>query len=162
VHVDPAKYLLIRLCLRKPGKWHRLNSLKYQRELGEDIATALEILCTSPKQNENAIKQEELDIIDLTLDETQLQDTTKFPSVSRWPQKYVVEGPSSMKIEDTLEQPCGDLSFFAQDHTHAELPELLECLSSEELRQLEKDLKIKKASRNVSCVSTLALSPMMC
>ena len=32
-------------------------------------------------------------------------------------------------------------------------------LSLEELKQLEKDLKMKKASRNVSCVSTLALSP---
>ena len=67
-----------------------------------------------------------------------------------------------MKIEGTFEQPCGDLSFFAQDHTHAELPELLECLSLDELRQLEKDLKIKKASRNVSCVSTLSLSPKEC
>jgi fanconi-associated nuclease 1 len=158
VHVDSAKYLLIRLCLRKSGKWHRLSSLKYQRELGEDIITALEILCTPPKQTESAIKQEELEVIDLTLDEMQLQDTIKSPSVSTWQQNYVAEGPSSMKMEDTFEQPPGDLSFFAQDHIHAELPELLECLSLEELRQLEKDLKIKKAGRNVSCIFTLAVS----
>jgi fanconi-associated nuclease 1 len=162
VRVDTAKYLLIRLCLRKPGKWHRLSSLKYQHELGNNITTALEILCSSPKKNVDAIKQEEQEIIDLTLDEMQLQDTTKLPSNSVWPQKCVVEGPSSMKIEDAFEQPCGDLSFFAQDHTHAELPELLECLSLDELRQLEKDLKIKKASRNVSCVPTLSLSPKEC
>jgi fanconi-associated nuclease 1 len=162
VCVDPAKYLLIRLCLRKPGKWHRLSSLNYQHELGKKFTTALEILCASPKHNVNAIKQEEQEIVDLTLDEMQLGDTTTVPSVSVWQQNYVVEGPSSMKVEDTFEQPCGDLSFFAQDHTYAELPELLECLSLEELRQLEKDLKIKKASRNVSSVFTLALSPKEC
>ena len=159
MHVDSAKYLLIRLCLRKPGKWHRLSSLKYQRDLGEDITTALETLCASPKQNEIAVKQE---VIDLTLDEMQLQDTIKFPSVSLWQEKHVLAGPSSMKIEDTFEHPCGDLSFFAKNHTHAELPELLECLSLEELKQLEKDLKIKRANRNVSCVSTLALSAEVC
>ena len=150
------------MCLRKPGKWHRLSSLKYQRELGEDITTGLETLCAPPKQNENAVKQEEQEVIDLTLDEMQLQDTIKFPSVSLWQKKHFMAGPSSMKIEDTFEQPCGDLSFFAQNHTHAELPELLECLSLEELRQLEKDLKIKKANRNVSRVSTLALSAEVC
>jgi Fanconi-associated nuclease 1 len=58
-------------------------------------------------------------------------------------------------MEDISEQPCGDLSFFAQDHTHAELPELLECLSLEELRQLAKDMKIRSTSLNVSQLSVL-------
>ena len=50
VHVDSTKYLLIRLCLRKPGRWHRLNSLRYQHELREDITTVLETLCVHPGQ----------------------------------------------------------------------------------------------------------------
>ena len=68
-------------------------------------------------------------------------------------------GPSSIKVEDISEQPCGDLSFFAQDHTQAELLELLECLSLEELRQLAKDMKIRSTSLNVSYVSVLVLKP---
>lgn len=151
VHIDAAKYLLIRLCLRKTGKWHRLNSLKYQHELGEEIATALETLCVYPRQyltEECPIKQEEREIIDPTLDEI---DTMK-PSFPLSEQSVVEAGPSSIKIEDLSlsEQPCGDLSFFAQDHTHAELSELLECLSLDELRRLGKDMKIRSFSLNVS------------
>jgi Fanconi-associated nuclease 1 len=154
VHIDAAKYLLIRLCLRKCGKWHRLNSLKYQHELGEEIATALETLCVYPRQyltEERPIKQEEREIIDLTLDEI---DTTK-PSFPLSEQSMAEAGPSSIKIEDLSlsEQPCGDLSFFAQDHTRAELSELLECLSLEELRRLGKDMKIRSFSLNVSNLS---------
>lgn len=161
MHADSAKYLLIRLCLRKPGKWHRLNSLKYQQELGEDITTALEMLCVYPKQcsaEELAIKPEEREIIDLTLDEMDLQSTMKSPAPLR-EQPKAEASPSSIKIEDISEQPCGDLSFFAQDNTQAELPELLECLTLEELRQLAKDMKIRSTSLNVSCVSVFVLKP---
>jgi Fanconi-associated nuclease 1 len=157
VQIDAAKYLLIRLCLRKSGKWHRLNSLKYQHELGEEIATALETLCIYPKQclaeghPIKQIKQEEREIIDLTLDEI---DTSE-PSFPLSEQSMAEAGPSSIKLEDLSlsEQPCGDLSFFAQDHTHAELSELLECLSLEELRRMAKDMKIRVFSLNVSDLS---------
>lgn len=152
MHVDPAKYLLTRLCLRKPGKWHRLSSLRYQHELGENIMAILEMLCVSSKPNTTEhceIKQEEQEIIDLTLHEMDLQDAMKPPQAPLLEPK-VEAGPSSIKIEDIPEQPCEDLSFFAQDHTYAGLPELLNCLSLEELRQLAKDMKIRKPSVNVS------------
>lgn len=153
VHVDPAKYLLTRLCLRKPGKWHRLSSLRYQHELGENIMAILEMLCVSSKPNiteHHAIKQEEQEIIDLTLHEMDLQDAMKPLPAPLLEQPKAEAGPSSIKIEDISEQSCGDLSFFAQDHTYAELPELLNCLSLEELRQLAKDMKIRKPCVNVS------------
>lgn len=153
-----AKYLLIRLCLRKSGKWHRLNSLKYQNELGEEIATALETLCVYPRQcltKEHPIKQEEREIIDLTVDEI---DTMK-PSYPLSEQSIAEAGPSSIKIEDLSlsEKPCGDLSFFAQDHTHAELSELLECLSLDELRRLGKDMKIRSFSLNRTAIEDLLI-----
>ena len=159
MHIDAAKYLLIRLCLRKPGKWHRLSSLRYQHELGEEITTTLETLCIHPRQDlteEHAIKQEEREIIDLTLDEIELPTTMK-PPAPLWEHPKAEAGPSSLKIEDNSEH-CGDLSFFAQDHTYAELPELLECLSLEELGQLAKDMKIRCASLNVSYLSILVLN----
>ena len=157
-HVDSARYLLIRLCLRKPGKWHRLSTLKYQHELGENIKVALDALCAAANQHPNeepVVKHEELEIIDLTLDDTELQNAVGHPAAL--PQHHNAEaGPSSIKTEDTLQQPCGDLSFFSQDHSHAELPELLECLTLEELRQVGKDMKIKKTSWNVCSIYTTA------
>jgi Fanconi-associated nuclease 1 len=154
VHIDAAKYLLIRLCLRKSGKWHRLNSLKYQHELGVEIESAIETLCVYPRQyltEERPIKQGEREIIDLTLDEI---DTMK-PSFPLPEQSMTKAGPSSIKLEDLSlsEQPCEDLSFFAKDHTHAELSELLACLSLEELRRLGKDMKIRSFGLNVSNLS---------
>ncbi|KAI0295465.1 VRR-NUC domain-containing protein [Russula brevipes] len=155
-----ARYLLIRLCLRKPGKWHRLSSLRYQHELGEKLMTALEVLCVYPKQypaEEHAIKQEEREIIDLTLDVMDLQDTMSSPPAPLWEQPKAEAGPSSIKIEDIPDQPCGDLSFFAQDHTHAELRELLECLSFEELRHLAKDMKIRKTNLNRAAIEGMLI-----
>jgi hypothetical protein len=44
---DAARYLLVRLCLRKEGKWHRLSDLKYEKELGSTgvILDAMNELC---------------------------------------------------------------------------------------------------------------------
>lgn len=46
-HVDAARYLLVRLALRKRDKWHRLSALKYERELGDPrcIVEAIDELC---------------------------------------------------------------------------------------------------------------------
>ncbi|TBU49163.1 VRR-NUC domain-containing protein [Dichomitus squalens] len=45
-----AKYLFCRLCLRKTDKWHRLSSLKYEQELGQNgILAAIELLCRGKK-----------------------------------------------------------------------------------------------------------------
>ena len=119
--------------------------------------TVLEMLCAHPRQNfttEHAIKQEEREIIDLTLDEVELPITMQ-PPAPFGEQPKARAGPSSIKVENISEQSCGGLSFFAQDHTHAELPELLECMSLEELRQLAKDMKIRNTNLNVSYFSML-------
>ncbi|KZT69818.1 hypothetical protein DAEQUDRAFT_241498 [Daedalea quercina L-15889] len=50
-----ARYLLVRLCLRKSDKWHRLSTLKYEGELGKNIRQAIAELCgkTAPLTSEN-------------------------------------------------------------------------------------------------------------
>ncbi|KAI9466069.1 VRR-NUC domain-containing protein [Lactarius psammicola] len=157
----PARYLFIRLCLRKPGKWHRLSTLRYQHELGENIKVALDTLCAAANQHpskEPVIKHEEREIIDLTLDDIQSQDAMGHPAALP-PYHNAEAGPSSIKIEDikiedALQQSCEDLSFFARDHSHAELTELLECLTLDELKQLAKDMKIKKTSWNRAAIES--------
>jgi Fanconi-associated nuclease 1 len=130
--------------------------LRYQHELGDNIKAALDTLCAAAKMKEPVVKHEEREIIDLTLDDdTPIHDAVGHPLAL--PQYHNAEaGPSSIKVEDTLQHQCGDLSFFAQDHSYAELPELLECLTLDELRQLAKDMKIKKTNGNVSNVPTTA------
>ena len=128
--------------------------------MGENIKVALDTLCAAANQHPNkepVVKHEEREIIDLTLDDTELQDAVGQPVTL--PHYHNTEaGPSSIKIEDTLQEPCGDLSFFAQDHSHAELPELLECLTLDELKELAKDMKVKKSGCNVSNIYTTAQS----
>ncbi|OBZ69277.1 hypothetical protein A0H81_10733 [Grifola frondosa] len=118
-----ARYLLLRLCLRKTDKWHRLGALHYEQELGDAIPTAIQELCSSrgllcaneeedikPKSKDNVkVKQE---VIDLTLD-----DYDKQP----------VPGPSTIcpiKCEPTPDVKLEpDYSVFAEDQN------MLHCMS---------------------------------
>ncbi|KAI0053972.1 hypothetical protein FA95DRAFT_1551753 [Auriscalpium vulgare] len=137
-----AKYLLIRLCLRKSGKWLRFSSLKYQSEIGATLEEALQALSANSNPE---VKQEEPEVVDLTFD-----DDDEYSSVA--PPRHPVKkeeisepqaGPSSMKLEDhALADQCGDLSFFVHDHVHASMPELLGCLRTDELKSLARDMKV--------------------
>ncbi|THH16142.1 hypothetical protein EW146_g4437 [Bondarzewia mesenterica] len=129
-----AKYLFIRLCLRKSDQWLRLDDLRYQDELGDNIASSLDELCRAAgRLKECLVKQEEQEIIDL--------DRTFDPTDCK-------AGPSSVKIEDT--EGVDDLSVFVVDHNSASLVELLECLRQTELREVAKDFKIKtQQNRNL-------------
>ncbi|KAI0062194.1 hypothetical protein BV25DRAFT_1916125 [Artomyces pyxidatus] len=146
-----AKYLLIRLCLRKHG-WLRQSSLKYQSELGSGISDALKVLCgDQPAVEEVAIKEEELEVIDLTFDEVEEDARAQNKTPTSTPVQPEA-GPSSIKMEEQAAavEACGDLSFFAEDHTHASLSELLECLTVEELKKLAKQMKVRATgSRHV-------------
>ncbi|OCH92080.1 hypothetical protein OBBRIDRAFT_886490 [Obba rivulosa] len=158
-----ARYLLIRLCLRKSNKWHRLESLKYQRELGDGIANAIRELsqtfttplgtslpgaepCKDVKvegiKTEFPVKEEEKEVIDLTLDE----DCKPEP------------GPSCLPLmppwhQRVLDKSSNDWSSsFADDETAASLQELLECLKVDELKKMVKDLKLKPSGSKRDCL----------
>ncbi|KAG2138284.1 hypothetical protein DEU56DRAFT_871302 [Suillus clintonianus] len=74
-----AKFLITKLLLRKFNAWHRLDSLKYEAEIGskEGLIQAIDEICFVPGQvkvdviNEGDTKMavEEREIIDLTLDD---------------------------------------------------------------------------------------------
>ena len=129
-----AKYLLVRLCLRKTEKWHRLSSLKYESELGDTILPALRELCGTAKrkgkQPEVKVKVEEPEIIDLTMDDEDDQP---------------VAGPSTQRLlsPEILPPPPAKLEFLAEDSGEASLRELLECLSLPELKEVAVTMKVK-------------------
>jgi Fanconi-associated nuclease 1 len=143
---DQARYLLIRLCLRKENKWHRLDQLKYQQEIGDksNIVKAIKELCggrdndTETQQVE--VKQEERDIIDLTLDDDE-ESAPVAPKVEEAPP--VEEQPSAGPSRTSLTKNSDARIVFAEDESQITLPELLNCLSVDELKKLGKQLKLK-------------------
>lgn len=140
---DSAKYLLVRLCLRKHDQWIRKNDLKYHRELGDNLSGAMRELCSAaqcrPVVPDPAVKIEEPDIIDLTFDdEGPLADSSKIK----------LEEPSATSpISQLPVDP--NYTAFADDDSKADLRQLLSCLKREELHDLAKERKIKPAGFNV-------------
>lgn len=135
--VDASRYLLVRLALRKADKWHRLSTLKYKSELGDSIPAAIDALCYDPSKVDPIVKVEEPenpDIIDLTLDDDDEPETSQQPS-----------------------SPL-DLLVFAEDESKMTLHELLECLSTDELKGVAKERKLR-AIPNVCSLCCFAYCP---
>ncbi|EMD38241.1 hypothetical protein CERSUDRAFT_93772 [Gelatoporia subvermispora B] len=159
-----AGYLLIRLCLRKSNKWHRLGNLNYQRELGDGIVDAIQELCRIfpvplstglPEieqhqdvkheniTNERSVKVEEREIIDLTSDDKDCKpETDSSDPLSSTPSQHQALDKSAHEWSRS----------FADDETSASLEELLDCLKLEELKTLTKDLKLKPSGSRRDCL----------
>lgn len=108
---DQQKFLLIRLALRKPEKWYRLDNLKYERDLGSEIKSTLLSLCRSkepaqPSRSTTPLSKKQLtskpvpvaDIIDLTLSEE--EDNNVKPEPQEAPLPPQQGNTSSVKLED--------------------------------------------------------------
>lgn len=88
------------------------------------------------EEEQPVVKEEEREIIDLTLDS---------PSHSQLAQ-------SSQLSASTMKEP--DYSYFADDDSQATLQELIDCLTLDELRGIAKQMKLK-ITANVSPVSQI-------
>ncbi|KAI0076777.1 hypothetical protein K474DRAFT_1644316 [Panus rudis PR-1116 ss-1] len=151
-----AKYLLVRLCLRKTDRWHRLSQLKYVHEIGDDgLTAALKELCgiaTSDNRPEPPSKakpkakgkKQEAEVIDLTLDSDEEEEEK--------PDPQPVAGPSTPP-PSLPSEPNYDV--FAYDDSDAELHELLDCLMTDELRDLAKRLKTKHNGKRDELITGL-------
>jgi hypothetical protein len=148
-NVEEARYLLVRLCLRKEDKWHRLDQLKYQRDIGDPakIKQAIRELCNDgsvhEEPSEQEVKQGEPEIIDLTLDDE--DDEPQSISTAAPVQTLIVEEESE---EPGLSQASSDVVdpgplALAEDETKMENRELLECLNADELKKFAKQMKLK-------------------
>lgn len=127
---DHARYLLVRLLLRKESKCIRLSGLKYTSELGSsaNIIAAMKRLCgdTSPP-------------------------TLKYAKPK--PPKGTADDAISISDDEEEDPPCevkdepapeGNVPFvYAEDETKMTLRELLGCLRCEELSEIGRSFKIK-------------------
>lgn len=144
-----ARYLFIRLLLRKPATWHGLGSLNYKSELGDAILDAVHELCgNEPKPTPVIeIKEEEPEVIDLTVDEEDIKPMLK-SSTSE-------DGPAS---EQSAPNSLETSSIFAESDSQATLQELLECLTVPQLKDLAKRMKVKAESKRGPLIDALLVS----
>ena len=93
LYIADAQYLLVRLCLRKEDKWHRLSDLKYEKQIGggDTIRKAIDELCFPRGASFDDPIEDEFEgreIIDLTSDD---EPTAEF-----------AEDDSAMTMKDLL------------------------------------------------------------
>ncbi|KAF8447634.1 VRR-NUC domain-containing protein [Boletus edulis BED1] len=121
-----ARFLMVKLLLRKQDTWHRLDALKYESELGstEAIVAAIDELCQIGPEPLDLIKQEEQrqEVVDLTMDESSSED-----------------------------KPIA----LAKCEREMDLKSLLECLRVDELKDVAKQLKRKPKQKKDDLIKDL-------
>lgn len=159
--LDNARFLLVRIALRKQHHWHPLNMLKYTSDLGPDgVTRAINELCSDPandtvdthvklevKQEELDFRKEDKEIIDLTLDSDDEGQSIQ-PDA----------GPSSFSSSDTIDTDPSiqtdsselDLSYICQSESSMTLFELLSSLGRDQLQIIAKEMKLKISILTVS------------
>lgn len=147
--------------MRKTGRWYRLSQLKYVSELGEEgIVHAVDELCGTLGSDLNAKpanssrstgptppsahSQERKEVINLISDdEDHYSEDMSQPGPSFSQQRYEAVAEYS---------DCSGTTFshYAQDETKAKLPELLKCLTADELKVIGRTLKLPNGLTTVS------------
>ncbi|KAK7057582.1 Fanconi-associated nuclease [Favolaschia claudopus] len=129
-----SRFVIIRLLLRKQGKWFRHHDLrKYISEVGpQGLDHAMEELCRSHKPSPNSPE-----IIDLTLDSDDEEDSQPKAGPSSAPQRPIVTDNHEL---------C--LDYFCQGVDKLSLFDGLNLLKVDEIKSLCKDLKIPAAKMN--------------
>lgn len=151
--VDPAKYLFIRLSLRKTDQWLKLADLRYESELGQaGIVEAMKELCRAPKQPSTQIvasthlhvhANEGPEIIDLTIDEEEAAVVPIGLGDQHPPMKSETEGE--------MQERKPDYTCMAHGIDDADNLDLLYCLNMDDLRDLIKKMKLS-CKENRACI----------
>ncbi|KAI0086435.1 VRR-NUC domain-containing protein [Irpex rosettiformis] len=137
----PARYLFIRLCLRKNDQWIRLGDLKYQRELGENIVSAMHELC-SPRTPATVVPSTDIDIKVKTEERDDIIDLTADEEVNPDIFALIKQEDTKSLLPGIQQEP--DYSVFADGESRANVRDLLECLRVDELREVVKEMKVPK------------------
>ena len=169
--LDNARYVLVRLTLRKPNQWYCLAGLnKYKSEVGEDgIVPAILELCrpihevannmdVDVKQEDIKVpKQEEREIIDLTLDDSENEEDISARPITLGARTSHLHPPSHSAADFTTYFDPGptelNLRFLCEDERSMSLADVLERLSVKQLSDLVKATKTQVLKPNVRLIS---------
>lgn len=155
---DEAKYLLLRLSLRKEGKWHSFSGLdaSYHADLGPRLRSAMrELSGLTPAVLEDdkprVSRKCQPTVIDLTLDDDDYDGTAVHTSQ---------QDPTVLPPTDEVSSAITEASIahvFAHGETSAELPDLLQCLNKDQLKVVATQLNIANVNKkNVRIVLSAA------
>ncbi|KAI6127692.1 VRR-NUC domain-containing protein, partial [Pisolithus croceorrhizus] len=143
-----ARFLMVRLLLRKLA-WHRIDSLKYQRELGghEAVVAAVDEICRNRRtagatQDVSAAHE----IIDLTLEWEHSESVESTPGY---------DGTCSSKTFDSDTTPIVESFVLAEDEDQMDLETLLDCLKTNELRLIARQLRLKPNGKKQELIASL-------
>ncbi|KZT57584.1 hypothetical protein CALCODRAFT_452810 [Calocera cornea HHB12733] len=167
----PSRYLLVRLMLRKRGKWHRLDHLRarYSHEIGDQLSSAVSELCQGYVRPPSALTTSKRRVSSVCVDDElrkalaasllSFESEVKarqndFPSIARDPQSAPPDPQHNLKGKE-LAQDEEPIASFALPSESASLEELLETLTLDELRELAKQMKIRHTQNRKQLLSTL-------
>jgi hypothetical protein len=172
--LDPSRFLLARLTLRKRAKWHRADALRvsYCSEIGPHVEKAIEELCRNLKAP-SAPVQPIIEVIDVDCDDDYAPQCVETPPLltqthtdETLTSPNILSSVSSLVLGDTLvvEQAVDNaegiaalniadieptFDFFAEDDSAASVEEVLGCLQLEELKAIARGLKVFKSGMTV-------------
>ncbi|KAI6045618.1 hypothetical protein EDC04DRAFT_3104166 [Pisolithus marmoratus] len=144
-----ARFLMVRLLLRKPDTWHRLDSLKYQRDLGghEAIIAAVHEICQNHLRPPDAVQDNATrEIIDLTLE---WEHSESMESI------LGCNGTCSSKNHVLGTVPVIKPVVLAEDEDQMELEALLNCLAVNELRPIARQLQLKANGKKQELIASV-------
>ncbi|KIJ69190.1 hypothetical protein HYDPIDRAFT_144969 [Hydnomerulius pinastri MD-312] len=152
-----ARFLMVKLLLRKQCAWHRLDALKYQDELGSipAIVAAIDELCQVGPSSLNAVKEEEIkeeqEVIDLTMDDDISPVTFQHKEAQSAP------GIPSAAVEaEAMEAPLERTTLIlAENERTMEMETVLDCLRVEELKVVAKQMQLKTNHKKDELIKTL-------
>lgn len=131
---------MVRLLLRKPATWYRLDNLKYENELGgsDAIIAAIDEICEARPDSPDIIQdlKEEHEVIDLTLDVKLSQSAEPTYEDARNLMVWDHSGNS-----DTLDTRKSNT--LAESENEMDLETLLGCLKTGELKAIAKQFQLK-------------------
>ena len=143
---DDARYLLVRLALRKPGQWFRLDDItkRYGDHFQGNALDAVRELCQTrgpPKFKHG----KPIEIIDLTVDDADVKE--EVDENTTLAESY--KPKSNIRDADGIDPANLDLSVFAVDQEQMSLFDLMSRLNLDELRALAKDVKVSQSGLKV-------------
>lgn len=133
-----ARFLMVRLLLRKPDTWNRLDSLKYQHELGghEAIIAAVDEICQNQPRSPDKMQDMSAtrEIIDLTV-ECEHGETVESALDHNEARSSKTSVLDSMDVSKSV--------VLAEDENQMDLEALLDCLKADELKTIARQLQLK-------------------
>ncbi|KAF9227566.1 hypothetical protein BS17DRAFT_773961 [Gyrodon lividus] len=142
-----ARFLLVKLLLRKQDTWHRLDALKYQNELGSvsAIVDAIDEMCQVSPEPLDDVEEEEMEereIIDLMIDSD--PDTYNAVNVEQEEDQPALMNPNyPMEAGASAASSESRALVLTRSEREMDLAALLDCLRIDELKAVAKQMQFK-------------------